>query len=78
MGSFEYIPLCGMEETLCLQWLIRERVRDARDVMCLGPGSLWAIMQEHKAIAPALIPQSHGLRLSKASIRIRKGRHHRN
>ena len=57
------------------------RIRDnSKDGMCLRAGSsslVWAIMWEHKVIAPTLIPQSHGVKVGEISVRKRRQRHHR-
>ena len=72
------IYMCDVGKFICA---VIVRIRDkSKDGMCLGAGSsslVWAIMREHKVIAPTLIPQSHGVKVGEISVRKRRRRHHR-
>lgn len=71
------IYMCDVRKFICAVMRIRDKSKDG---MCLGARSsslVWAIVREHKVIAPTLIPQSHGVKVGEISVRKRRRRHHR-
>ena len=72
-GGSLNLYLCDIRKFICA---VIVRIRDeSKDGMCLGAGSsslVWAIMWEHKVIAPTLIPQSYGVKVAQLNISVQQ------